>query len=77
MLLEQKLERELLLFACRNHIYEMVLRKVFETKIHQVTNSLDITLFKKFKETWKNIDVTKIEIRTTFVKQYFNNADID
>ena len=44
VLLEQRLERELLLFACR-HIYELVLKSVFEAKI-QVTNSPDIPLFK-------------------------------
>lgn len=32
VLLEQKLEKELLIFACRHHIYELVLKSVFEIK---------------------------------------------
>ena len=45
ILLEQRLERELLLFACQ-HIYELVLKSVFEAKILQVTNSPDIPILK-------------------------------
>ena len=36
ILLVQRLERELLLFAHRHHIYELVLKSVFEAKIQQV-----------------------------------------
>ena len=32
VLLEQRLERELLLFACLHHIYELVLKSVFRSK---------------------------------------------
>ena len=39
VLLEQRLEKEMLLFAYRYHIYELVLKSVFEAKIQQVTNS--------------------------------------
>ena len=53
VLLEQRLERELLLFACQHHIYELVLKSVFEAKIQQVTNSSDIPLFKKFRDNWQ------------------------
>lgn len=35
-LLEQRLESELLLFACRHHVYELVLERVSEAQIHQV-----------------------------------------
>ena len=62
VLLEQRLERELLLFACCHHIYELVLKSVFEAKIKQVTNRTDIPLFKKFRDNWRNIDSTNIQI---------------
>ncbi|CAG9793804.1 unnamed protein product [Diatraea saccharalis] len=62
VLLEQKLGREMLVFACRHHVYELVLKSVFEVKISQVTTSPDIPLFKKFRENWKNVDAQKIEI---------------
>ena len=58
----KRLERELLLFACRHHIYELVLKSVFESKIQQVTNSPDIPLFEKFRDNWSNNDSTNIQI---------------
>ena len=77
VLLEQRLEKELLLFACRHHIYELVLKSVFEAKIQQVTNSPDIPLFKKFRDNWCNIDSTNIQIYLYFVKQHYNDCEID
>lgn len=47
LMLEQMLERELLLFVCRYHIYEPVLKSAFETKILQVTKIFYIVLYKK------------------------------
>ena len=77
ILLAQRLERELLLFACRHHIYELVLKSVFEAKI-QVTNSPDIPLLKKFRDNWSNIDsaITYTNI-LRFVKQHYNDCEID
>lgn len=36
VLLEQKLERDLLYFPCRHHIFELVLKNVFESQLPQV-----------------------------------------
>lgn len=77
VLLEQKLERELLLFACRHHVYELVLKCVFETKIPQVTNSPDIPMFKKFRDNWKSINPDAIQSYTDFVTQHFCNVMIE
>lgn len=55
-ILEQILGRELLLFAFRHHVYELVLKAIFETKIEQMTSSPDIPMFRKFRAKWKNID---------------------
>ena len=77
VLLEQNLERELLLFACRHHVYELVLKSVFESKIQQITKSPDISLFKKFRENWKNINPNAIERCTDFVKQHLCDAIIN
>ncbi|GBN37489.1 hypothetical protein AVEN_36524-1 [Araneus ventricosus] len=49
-LLEQTFYREMLFFACRHHVCELVLKAVFEVKIKQVTTSPDIPLFKKLKD---------------------------
>lgn len=50
VLLEQKLNREILIFPCRHHVYELVLKSVFEVKISQLTTSPDIPLFKKLRD---------------------------
>ena len=75
VLLEQRLEREPLPFACRHYIYELVIESMFEAKI-QVTNSPDIPLFKKFSDNWSNIDSTNIQIYLDFVKHY-NDCESD
>ncbi|CAH1647379.1 unnamed protein product [Spodoptera littoralis] len=67
VLLEQKFNREMLIFGCRHHIYELVLKGVFEDKISQVTNNPDIPLFKKFRDNWKNIDPEKIQNPTEII----------
>ncbi|GBO39844.1 hypothetical protein AVEN_170867-1 [Araneus ventricosus] len=48
-------------FACCHPVCELVLKAVFEVKIKQVATSPDIPLFKKLKDNWKNIDLTKIQ----------------
>ncbi|KAK2575365.1 hypothetical protein KPH14_001258, partial [Odynerus spinipes] len=75
-LLEQTLERELLLFACRHHVYELVLKTVFETKIKQITSSPDIPIFKKFRDNWKNIYSNDIELCLDFVKEHVTETNI-
>ncbi|GBM68012.1 hypothetical protein AVEN_102748-1 [Araneus ventricosus] len=60
-LLEQTFYREMLFSACLHHVYELVLKAIFEVKIKQVTTSPDIPLFEKLKDNWKNIDATKIQ----------------
>lgn len=77
VLLEQRLERELLLFGCRHHIYELVLKSVFETKIRQVTISPDIPLFKKFRENWKNIDSSTVQTCSETIRKHFRETTIN
>ncbi|XP_029346464.1 uncharacterized protein LOC115034269 [Acyrthosiphon pisum] len=60
VLLEQKLERDLLYLPCRHHIYEIILRGVFESVLPHTTTSPDIPLFKKFRNNWNKIDITNI-----------------
>lgn len=57
ILLEQKLEKDLLYLPCRHHIYELILRGVFEAVLPHTTSSPDIPLFKKFRKNWNKIDV--------------------
>lgn len=55
VLLEQLLERKLLYLPCRHHIFELILRDVFELKI-PTTSGPDVPLFKRFREHWAGID---------------------
>ena len=68
VLLEQKLDKELLIFAYSHPVYELVLKSVFESKFPK--DSPDIPLFKKFKDNWKNINPNAIETCTDFAKQH-------
>ena len=77
LLLEQKLDRKLLLFACRHHVYELVLKSVFEAKIHQVSTNPDIPLFKIFKENWKNVNHNEIQSYKEVIKTHFKNSEIE
>jgi len=58
VLIEQKLNKDLLYLPCRHHIYELILRSVFECKLPQITSSPDIPLFKKFQKNWNNVNNT-------------------
>lgn len=75
-ILEQTLERELLLFACRHHVYELVLKAVFETKVKHITSSPDIPIFKKLRDNWKNINTDNIESPLNFVKAHIAKTNI-
>lgn len=55
VLLEQLLERDLMYLPCRHHIYELVLRAVFEDKIGK-TSAPDVCLFRRFQQKWEKIN---------------------
>lgn len=56
VILEQKLEKDLLYLPCRHHIYELVLKCAFEVCIG-VSSGPDIPLFKRFQQAWPKIDL--------------------
>lgn len=58
VILERKLERDLLYLPCRHHIYELVLSCVHSTKMPGTTGP-NVPLFKKFQSEWSSIDSTK------------------
>jgi len=55
VLLEQKLQRKLLYFACRHHIHELIIGGVF-TALFGPSQSPNIALFKQFQRFLPNID---------------------
>ncbi|KAL4100680.1 hypothetical protein QTP88_020714 [Uroleucon formosanum] len=74
ILLEQKLEREILYLPCRHHIPEVVLRSAFEIKI-DTASAPDVPIFKRFQKCWPNINVNNFHIglEDTFVFQSLQN----
>lgn len=60
-LLEKILEKDILFIPCRHHIFEIILKAVFEAKMPFVTSGPNVLIFKKFQEFWPKIDTTKFE----------------
>lgn len=58
VLLERKLERSLLKLACRHHIYEVILKAVFDLKFGKTT-APTVPIFQRFRDQWSNIDQSK------------------
>lgn len=56
--LEDKLQRQLLHFACHHHIYEIVVANLYKSTMGKSTGP-DIDLFKRFKDKWDNLDKTR------------------
>lgn len=56
-LLEGKLGHDLLYFPCRHHIYELLLRKVFEIRV-ATTAAPEVLIFNRFSKHWINIEKT-------------------
>ena len=46
-------------------------------KYNKLLTAPDIPLFKKFRDNWSNIDSTNIQIYLDFVKQHYNDCEID
>ena len=53
------MERDLLHLSCQHHIFQYVLRSVFDLKLSLATSGTDVLNLKKFQETWHKIDATK------------------
>lgn len=60
--IEQKLGRDLLYFACRHHILELVLSAAFTAEMGSITSGPDVPLFKRFKSRWESIDKTAYQV---------------
>ncbi|GBN67217.1 hypothetical protein AVEN_27476-1 [Araneus ventricosus] len=71
ILLEQTLNREMLFLPCRHHIYELVLRSVFESKICEVPKCPDIPLFQDLTKNWKNININNSKSGKEHVERHF------
>ncbi|XP_046409261.1 uncharacterized protein LOC124174209 [Ischnura elegans] len=67
----------MIIFACRHHVYELVLKSVFEVKISQVTANPDIPLFKKFRDNWNGVDPDKAQCYKKKLALHLTVSEID
>ncbi|KAE9522774.1 hypothetical protein AGLY_016815 [Aphis glycines] len=65
VLLEQKLNRNILFLDCHHHIFEIILQAVFVTSKLSVMSGPDIPLFKRFKNNWVNLDLRNFHTWTS------------
>ena len=61
VLLEELLQKDLVSLACRHHIMEMLVSKVFAAVMEKATSGPDIELFKKFRDSWSGMNKTAYE----------------
>lgn len=62
--IEQLLEKELLYFACRHHILELVMGSVY-TAVMGASSAPVVELFKRFRNKWAHIDQSLFETGAT------------
>lgn len=60
-ILQQKIGRNLLGLACRHHIFEIIISKVFNSLPIEHQSGPDLLLFKTFSKFWKNINKESYE----------------
>lgn len=68
--MEQFLGLDLLFLACRHHMYELILKTVFELKISSTSGPV-VPMFNRFQQQWANID--KIQYRSGMQNTYIAN----
>ena len=54
-------KKDVLFLACRHHILEIVLASVFKSSMGSSSSGPEITIFKRFKQSWKTIDQSQFE----------------
>lgn len=75
VLLEQFIERDLLYLPCRHHIFELLLKSVFNLKLKLPTTGPDVPIFKRFQQQWPTLNTQNyyIGLNDTFVKSAVEN----
>lgn len=79
VLLEQMLNRPILFFACRHHILEIISQSVFSYTKLTAMSGPEISIFKRFKNKWNQIDQTKFStwVSDTGVKKILHRVADD
>lgn len=69
------MERSLLYLPCRHHIYEIILRSVFDHKFGS-TSGPSVPIFQRFQLAWPKINLKNFKpgLQDTKVSQHLNNC---
>jgi len=59
------LNRDIIYFACRHHVSELIIQAAFNEAKLYVSSGPIIPIFKRFQNAWKEIDKTKILVLNT------------
>jgi len=64
---------------CRHHIYEIVLRSVFDVKFGTTTLGPDVPIFKRFQQFCSNINTTNFKpgIKNDYVEKLLHNVSTE
>lgn len=75
VLLEQLLEREIVYLPCRHHMYEIILKSVFDLKFG-ATSGPDVAIFKRFQHAWGTINTKNYNpgIQNSIIRDSVNNV---
>ena len=57
--IENILDHQLLYFACRHHVLELVLEAVYSSSVDEASRGPDITLFQTFRDCWPHFNFTQ------------------
>ncbi|QQP58281.1 Uncharacterized protein FKW44_003545, partial [Caligus rogercresseyi] len=60
VLIEQQLKKDILYFACRHHIHELLLGEVFRMVMGPMSGP-NVSIFKRFQDHWQSIDQSQFE----------------
>lgn len=76
--LQQYLDRKLIKLPCRHHIFEIVLKSVFDLK-YSATSAPEVPIFNRFAEAWDNLNHTsfKCGLDDEIVRSKISEEDCD
>lgn len=68
---EQYMKRKLLHFACRHHVFEIIVGGIFQ-KLFGDSDSPNVAIFKSFQKEWKNINKKNFQVK--YLNDFSNNT---
>jgi hypothetical protein len=72
VILQDKLQQDVLYLACRHHVLEIILEAVFEHHLKPVGGP-EISLFRRFQQEWPEMDKNNVQgLSDEHIAKYFS-----